>query len=187
MCSPVERHQCAQKYQLHRQASHSLSAAQHHAVAPNAPTYSAGISACEVGQQHQQALQIFRAMQRHAIVPNRIIYGVAASVCEKRQQRQQAYIAHERCRACHRVGGGHLHCRHQCARKRPVVPACLTIFTCVRRHAIVPSVATYNAAISARRNGQQPQQALHLRGVPAGAMCPHTVQRGGLTKTCTQY
>ncbi|CAK0874049.1 unnamed protein product [Prorocentrum cordatum] len=57
---------------------------------PNVISYSAGISACEKGEQWQQALALLSDMWEAKLEPNVISYNAGISACEKGEQWHRA-------------------------------------------------------------------------------------------------
>ncbi|CAK0825239.1 unnamed protein product [Prorocentrum cordatum] len=57
---------------------------------PDVISYSAGISACEKGEQWQRALALLSEMREMKLEPNIISYNAGISACEKREQWQDA-------------------------------------------------------------------------------------------------
>jgi len=158
-----------------------LRALQRHSTVPEVVTSSADISVREKGQQHQRALPRLREMPRQVVVPGVVTYGAAISGCDAEGRRSQqdfapdvstrsaAFSAGEKgpagpseltslkCDAalCHRAGCGHLLRCHKRVRKGQQHQQASHLVRATRRHAIVPEVSAYSAAISVCDERQQ--------------------------------
>ena len=104
----------------------------------------------DVGQQQRPALHLLRTLQCRAIVPEVVAYRAAINVCVRASSTSRPCISYVRCGAWPACLMRLPRCCHQRVRKFQQHKRALHLFRAMRRHAIVPDVIAYGAAISVR-------------------------------------
>jgi len=109
-------------------------------------------------QTHQQVFQLLPALLGHAIASDVVTYSAAI------RPAAPAGLTPLTCDAvpCRRAGCGHLQCCRQRVQKGQQHQQALLLLRALKRHAIVPDVITYGAAISVSNKCQRHQQASYL-------------------------
>ncbi|CAK0892995.1 unnamed protein product [Prorocentrum cordatum] len=124
-------------------------------------SYSAGISACERGEQWQQALALLSEMSEVKLEPDAISYSAGVSACEKGEQWQRALALLSEMREAKLKPPYQLQCWDQRVREGRAVAAGAGA---AERDGGGEAGArlSYNAGISACEKGEQWQRALVL-------------------------
>ncbi|CAK0894730.1 unnamed protein product [Prorocentrum cordatum] len=131
-------------------------------VEPDVISYSAGISACEKGEQWQRALALLREMRKAQLEPNTVSYNAGISACEKGLQWQRALALLLEMRDAKLEPDAI--CLQRWGQRLREKPAAAEGCDAVQRDAGGEAGAylSYNAGIGAGEKGEQWQRALAL-------------------------
>ncbi|CAK0903291.1 unnamed protein product [Prorocentrum cordatum] len=130
-------------------------------------SYSAGISACEKGEQWQRALALLSEIWEVKLEPDVISYSAGISACKKGKQWQWALALLSEMREAklepNRDAGGEAGARrHQLQRWDQLVQERRAVAMGMREAKLEPNVISFSAGISACEKGEEWQWALAL-------------------------
>ena len=97
-------------------------------------TYTAFVSACEMGKQAELALEVFEATRRQAMLPNIMFYNALISLCEKGKRPLRALEV------------------FQAMRRQGMVPEVIEIAPRDRRTLMAPAIYSSKLPAAVRHN-----------------------------------